>query len=110
MKLSEIARALGCRVMGDADPDISGVAGIEHAEADQLTFLANPKYAPRVKQTRAAAVLVAEPVDAPAISVISKNPYLDFSRALALFYQPPRPAPGIHPSAAIDSTAIIGEN
>jgi UDP-3-O-[3-hydroxymyristoyl] glucosamine N-acyltransferase len=110
MKLSEIARALGCTVVGDADPEIRGVAGIEHAEADQLTFLANPKYAPRVKQTRAAAVLVAEPVDAPAISVISKNPYLDFARALALFYQPPRPAAGIHPSAAIDPTAVIGEN
>jgi UDP-3-O-[3-hydroxymyristoyl] glucosamine N-acyltransferase len=110
MKLSEIARRLGCTVAGDADPDIRGVAGMESAEADQMTFLANPKYAPRVKHTRAAAILVAEPVDSTAVSVISANPYLDFARALALFYQPPQPVPGVHPSAAVDPTASIGEN
>ena len=83
MKLSEIARTLGCTVVGDADPEITGVAGMEQANPDQITFLANPKYAPRVRHTRAAAILVAEPVDAPVISVLSKNPYLDFARALA---------------------------
>jgi UDP-3-O-[3-hydroxymyristoyl] glucosamine N-acyltransferase len=110
MKLSEIARALRCSVVGDADPDISGVAGMDQAKSDQLTFLANPKYAPRVRGTQAAAILVAEPVAGPVISVLSSNPYLDFARALALFYRPPRPAAGIHPTAAIDQTAVIGEN
>jgi UDP-3-O-[3-hydroxymyristoyl] glucosamine N-acyltransferase len=110
MKLSELARKLACTVEGDADPEITGVAGMEHASAGQITFLANPKYAPRVRRTRAAAILVSEPVESPAVSVLSKNPYLDFARALALFYQPPRPGPGIHSTAAIDPTAIIGEN
>jgi len=41
-------------------------------------------------------------------SLISANPYHDFARAVALFYQPPRPAPGIHPSAWIATTASIG--
>jgi UDP-3-O-[3-hydroxymyristoyl] glucosamine N-acyltransferase len=40
---------------------------------------------------------------------VSANPYLDFARALELFYQPPRPAAGIHPSAAIAASARIGE-
>jgi UDP-3-O-[3-hydroxymyristoyl] glucosamine N-acyltransferase len=40
---------------------------------------------------------------------VSNNPYHDFARALALFYQPPRPAPGIHPQASIARTARIGE-
>ena len=31
----------------------------------------------------------------------------DFARALALFYQPPRPAPGIHPQASIAKTALV---
>jgi UDP-3-O-[3-hydroxymyristoyl] glucosamine N-acyltransferase len=39
----------------------------------------------------------------------SRNPYHDFARALELFYQPPRPEPGIHPLAAIHPTAVIGE-
>src|SRR5204862_879183 len=42
--------------------------------------------------------------------LISENPYLDFARALALFYQPPRPAPGVHPMSWIAPSAAIGDN
>lgn len=107
MKLQEIAERLGCELAGDGNVEITGVAGMEHAGPTELTFLANPKYAPKVKQTRAAAILVTEPV--PGLSsLVSKNPYHDFARALAFFYQPPRPQPGIHPQAAIAATAVIG--
>ncbi|MCW5981266.1 MAG: UDP-3-O-(3-hydroxymyristoyl)glucosamine N-acyltransferase [Bryobacteraceae bacterium] len=111
MKLKEIAEALGCELVGDGDIEITGVEAMERADASELTFLANPKYAHRVKDCRAAAILVGEPVSKTAIrSLVSKNPYLDFARALELFYQPPRPAPGIHPTAAIAATAILGKN
>ena len=85
--------------------------GWSRPAASQLTFLANPKYAHKVKQTRAGAILVPK-IDggiAPA-QLISTNPYLDFARALELFYQPPRPAAGIHPMASIAASASIGEN
>jgi UDP-3-O-[3-hydroxymyristoyl] glucosamine N-acyltransferase len=84
---------------------------MEHASPTQLTFLANPKYAPKVKHTQAAAILVSSRLEgiAPA-QLISSNPYLDFSRALALFYQPPKLAPGIHPQAYVAPSAKIGEN
>jgi len=111
MKLREIAGALDCRLLGDGGLEITGVAGMEHAAPGQLTFLANPKYAPRVKHTRASAILVAGPLQGIDIAcLVSENPYLDFARALALFYQPPRPAPGIHPMASISPSAVIGEN
>jgi UDP-3-O-[3-hydroxymyristoyl] glucosamine N-acyltransferase len=111
MKLREIAAALGCVLEGDGELEITGVAGMEHADPGQLTFLANPKYAPKVKQTRAWAILAAEPVrDHPIATLVSSNPYLDFARALALFYQPPRPARGIHPLAFIAGSATVGEN
>jgi UDP-3-O-[3-hydroxymyristoyl] glucosamine N-acyltransferase len=84
---------------------------MEHATPGQLTFLANLTYAPKVKHTRASAILVSEPLlDAPIASLVSSNPYLDFARALALFYRPPRPAPGIHPLASVAASACIGEN
>ncbi len=38
-----------------------------------------------------------------------KNPYYAFSRAVGLFYQGPKYAPGVHPTAVIDPTAEIGE-
>jgi UDP-3-O-[3-hydroxymyristoyl] glucosamine N-acyltransferase len=111
MKLREIADRLGCRLEGDGEQEITGVAGMEHAGPGQLTFLANPKYAPKVKHTKASAILISEaPPGAPLACLVSENPYLDFARALALFYQPPRPAPGIHPLASVAASAVVGEN
>ncbi|MBL8236958.1 MAG: UDP-3-O-(3-hydroxymyristoyl)glucosamine N-acyltransferase [Bryobacterales bacterium] len=109
MKLGEIAQRLGAVLHGDADLEIHGVAGMEHAGPGELTFLANPKYAPKVKHTRASAILVTQPLtDLPLASVVSANPYHDFARALELFYQPPRPAPGVHPLAFVDPAAEVG--
>jgi UDP-3-O-[3-hydroxymyristoyl] glucosamine N-acyltransferase len=109
MRLHEIAVALGCELTGGGDTEIDGVAGMEYAGPKQLTFLANPKYAHKVKDTRAAAIIVSARVDLPIPCLVSRNPYLDFARALALFYQPPRPPRGIHPAASVASTAVIGE-
>ncbi|MCX6629810.1 MAG: UDP-3-O-(3-hydroxymyristoyl)glucosamine N-acyltransferase, partial [Candidatus Solibacter sp.] len=84
--------------------------GMEHASAGQLTFLSNPKYAPKVKHTKASAILVGEAIQGLDIaSLVSANPYLDFARALALFYQPPQPAPGVHPLAYVAPSATLGE-
>src|SRR5579884_4356210 len=100
MKLCDIAGQLGCRLAGDGELEIAGVAGMEHAGPGHLTFLANPKYAHKVKNTKASAILVNQEIAGlPTAFLISENPYLDFARALALFYQPPRPAPGVHPLA-----------
>jgi len=111
MKLLDIADRLGCRLEGDGELEISGVAGMEHAGPGQLTFLANPKYASKVKHTRASAILVSEALSGqPIACLVSDNPYLDFARALALFYQPPSPACGVHPLAYVASTASVGEN
>jgi UDP-3-O-[3-hydroxymyristoyl] glucosamine N-acyltransferase len=111
MNLSDLAATLGCELRGDGSIEITGVAGMEHAGESEITSLHNPKYAPKVKQTRAAAILVRTFMEgiSPA-QLISKNPYLDFARALELFYQQPKPAPGIHPLAYIAPTARIGEN
>src|SRR2546425_3007841 len=111
MRLRHLASQLGCDLVGDGEVEITGVAGMEHAVPGQLTFLANLTYAPKVKQTKASAILISDPVrDLPIASVVSANPYLDFARALALFYQPPRPALGIHPLASVAASARIGEN
>jgi UDP-3-O-[3-hydroxymyristoyl] glucosamine N-acyltransferase len=107
MKLQEIAARLNCALSGDGNLEITGLAGMEHAGPNELTFLANPKYAHKVRNSKAGAILASEPL--PIATLISTNPYLDFARALAFFYQPPRPAPGIHPLAFIAASAEIGE-
>jgi UDP-3-O-[3-hydroxymyristoyl] glucosamine N-acyltransferase len=112
MKLSDIAQALDARLENAApDTEITGVAGIEQAVHGQLTFVSNPRYNAAAKVTKASAVIVAE--NFPAIStgmLRSKNPYLAWAKAIELFYQPPSYAPGIHPTAVVNSKAKLGKN
>ena len=110
MKLGELATRLGAELHGDAELEVTGVKGIEEAGASEVTFVANPRYAALARTTRAAAVLV-EPgfQDLATPTLRIQNPYLAFSRALGLFYQPPAYPAGIHPTAVIDPTAEIGQ-
>jgi UDP-3-O-[3-hydroxymyristoyl] glucosamine N-acyltransferase len=116
MKLSELAGKLACRLEGDADVEIRGVAGIDAAGPGELTFLANRRYAPLLKSTRASAVFLEERValnreaGAPPLAALrTANPYLAFAKALDFFYEPPRYQPGIHPTAVIAASARIGD-
>jgi UDP-3-O-[3-hydroxymyristoyl] glucosamine N-acyltransferase len=110
MKLSAIASALHAHLEnGSPDTEITGLNGIEQAGPGELSFVSNPKYAAAARSTKASAVIVGE--DFPAISAAmlrAKDPYLTFARALELFYQPPRYAPGVNPTAIVHSTAKIG--
>jgi len=108
--LGELAKSLDCQLAGDPSVVINGVSTLDKAGADQVAFLANVKYASKAKSTRAAAVIAAEPLtNTSAATLVSQNPYHDFARALGLFYQAPKPASGIHPTAVIDPTARIGD-
>ena len=110
MKLGDLASKLGAELRGDAELEVTGVKGIEEAGPTEVTFVANPKSPGLARKTKAAAVLVDPDFQEIAAATLRiKNPYLAFSRALGLFYQPPVYAPGIHPTAVIDSTSEIGE-
>ena len=93
--LAELADYLGGRVIGDPAAEVAGLASLDDAVEGTITFLANPKYAHKVKHTKASAILIGEDQPGlPIARIISNNPYLDFARVLEMFYQPPRPAPG----------------
>src|SRR5271154_3280357 len=111
MKLAQIASALGARLdNGLPDTEITGVAGVEEAGQGQLTFVANPKYATAARKTKASAVIVGDDFPALATAMLrSKNPYLTFARAIAIFHPAHVYAPGIHPTAVIHDSAKIGE-
>ena len=77
-----------------------------------VTFLANPRYTPRVNTTKASAIYLSE--DAPierAIPVLrAKDPYLAYTRALRLFHPEPEFVAFVHESAVIDPSAEVAEN
>ena len=110
MKLSEIASRLGAELVGNGEIEITGVAGIEHARPDQVTFIANPKYAPLAKSTKAAAILVEPefPALAGTATLRIRNCYRAFAETITLFYTAPAYTPGIHPTAVIDPSARVG--
>jgi len=109
MKLGDLAAHLGATLDGDPLAEVTSAAGLEDAGPGQLTFVANPKYTPLARTTRASAVLV-EPAfqEIAAATLRIANPYLAFARALELLYEAPAYPPGIHPTAVIAPTAQIG--
>jgi UDP-3-O-[3-hydroxymyristoyl] glucosamine N-acyltransferase len=111
VKLRALAERLGCRLEGDGDIDITGVAGIEAAGPGELTFLANPKYQGVLARTRASAVLLRDDgTPAPCAVLRTSEPYLAFARAVAAFAPAWRPASGVHAYAAVAESATIGRN
>jgi UDP-3-O-[3-hydroxymyristoyl] glucosamine N-acyltransferase len=114
--LGDLATRFGLELRGSADTLICGVGTLESARADQIGFLANPRYRAQLAHTAAAALVLAADAaaDARCPVLISRNPYADFARIAALFEpRPARPA-GIHPSAVvavgaqIDASAHVG--
>jgi UDP-3-O-[3-hydroxymyristoyl] glucosamine N-acyltransferase len=109
VKLQELAARLDCRLEGDGEIEIVGVAGIEQAQAGELTFLANPRYERVLANTRASAAIVREGgPGAPCAVLRARDPYLAFARAVGLFAPAWRPAAGVHSLAAVAADARLG--
>ncbi len=113
MKLSELAALTAARLDETAaDVEITGAAGLDDAGTGDISFLANPRYTPKVKTTAAAAVYLSEdaPIDRDIPVLRAKNPYLAYTRALRLFHPEPAFVASIHESAQIDASAEVAEN
>lgn len=110
--LSEIAQVIKGEVVGDASMVITGVSGIKEASSAEITFLANPKYAPLVEKTLASAIIV--PLDYPASAkalIRVDNPSLAFIKVIDLFIQKDAVClKGIHPTAIIGKAVNLGKN
>ncbi|MBN1996292.1 UDP-3-O-(3-hydroxymyristoyl)glucosamine N-acyltransferase [candidate division KSB1 bacterium] len=110
--LAEIAQWLNGAVEGDDSVEIFGLAKIEEAQSGHLTFIANPKYAKYLDQTRASAVLVAfdfPPCDKNIVRV--QDPYYSFLILAKKFYHKPCSIPaGIHKTAVIGKNVKMGDN
>jgi UDP-3-O-[3-hydroxymyristoyl] glucosamine N-acyltransferase len=112
MKLSELADKTGAQVEGDfPELEIEGAAGLDEAGPGHVTFLANPRYTPRLASTRASAVYVAEGVEVGRADIAvlrARDPYLAYTRALRVFHPEPEFEAFIHPSAVVDPSARLG--
>lgn len=109
---AEIADRAGGEIAGDPAVRIRAVASLDAAQAHDLSFIANARYASRARATSAGAVLIPRsltcelPKGVTAIRV--EDPYVVLAWLLPLLYpEPPRQA-GVHPTAVVPSSAHLG--
>jgi UDP-3-O-[3-hydroxymyristoyl] glucosamine N-acyltransferase len=105
----ELADRFGLQLHGDPSVRLQGVGTLARAGADQLAFLANPKYRAQLAQARAGVVVMRadDAADYGGTALLSRDPYVAFAKIAALFEPRPERGPGIHPSADIHPTAQV---
>jgi UDP-3-O-[3-hydroxymyristoyl] glucosamine N-acyltransferase len=118
--LAFIVESLGGELLGEPSLLIKGLAPLESAQAEHISFLSNPRYQAQLRSTRAGCVIVSAAMQDAAPKgvclIVADNPYLYFARLTQLWRKQQNSArlPGVHasavvdPSAHVDATAFVG--
>lgn len=89
----------------------TGVAPLQSAGPDEVSFLDNRRYAGALEQTMAGAVIVHPQMQARVprgtIAIVTAATYEGWARVAALFHPAPPPCPGVHPMALVDPAARV---
>lgn len=109
--VGELAGLVGGTVHGDVSFVLTGISGLAEARPGDIAFLADPKYAPLLGESKASAVLVsAVQPKSRAIQVVVEDPNLAFAKVVEVYGPQPRPIPvGVHSTAVIGEDVLIGE-
>ena len=116
----ELAKQFQASLVGEASHAFNGLAPLERAQSDQISFLSNPLYRQQASDSAAGALIVSQADldflqanpsahSAKRVYFVSKNPYATFARIAQHFARTTMPQyqSGVHPSASIDSSASI---
>lgn len=113
LSLGSIVEGLGGELHGDAELLIEGLAPLETATPQHLSFLSHAKYQSQLAASKAACVIVSPQMRAIALArgacIVADQPYLYFARVTQLWKKslPQVIRPQVHPSAVIDADAFI---
>ena len=113
ISLGAIAQLIDAKIecSGEAAKDItiSGINSPKDASRSDITFVTSAKYLDQMKESRAAAVILAPTakVDITIPILVHENPYLAYAMLSAQFAKTSSVA-GIHPSAQVAPTATLG--
>jgi len=109
--LGDLAGKLGGALEGDPEVTVSGVAPLDKAGRDQVSFLADEKYLALMETSSAGGVIVSRKTRSGGLNLIRvDNPYLGFAMAMELFYAEPYKAAGISDDSFIHQESRIGKN
>jgi UDP-3-O-[3-hydroxymyristoyl] glucosamine N-acyltransferase len=108
--LAAIAALLGAEIP-EGGKLIHGVAPLQNAGPDDVSFLDNRRYAELLSTTKAGAVILhpdfADKVPSGTVALATPEPYVGWAKVSALFFPYPEAKAGIHPRAIVDKTAIV---
>ena len=113
LSLGSIVDVLGGELHGDPGLKIEGLAPLDGAGPQHLSFLSHPRYGAQLAASRAACVIVAPEILEQALlrgaCIVTSQPYLYFARATQLWkrHLPKAARPLLHPSAVIEPGAFV---
>lgn len=112
LTINEIAELVNGKVTGGGDPLISGVASLENAGQNDISFIEKSELTDQAAGTKAACLLVPEnfPVELlPCASIAVKNPKLSFAKVAEKLY-PPKWLNEWHTSAIVPDNSDVRAN
>ena len=108
--LAVVARAAS-GTAPECDLLIEGIAPLQTAGPNEVSFLDNGRFASALKQTRAGAVIIHPDKQAlvpkATVPIVTADPYVGWAQVAALFHPASPISPGIHPSAIVDKDAVV---
>ncbi len=113
--LRQVAEAAKAELGDGADGDRAfvDVAPLDVAGPEHVAFLDNRRYVEAFSVSRAGACLVHPDLAGRAprgmMPLLSREPYHAYARVAALFHPAPEVEPGVHPSAVVADSAVLGE-
>ena len=110
MRVREIAGFLQARFEGDGDASIDGVAPIEEAGANELSFVGNRKAAAAAMHSGAGCLLVPDEFPAGRTLIRTGDPRTAFARVIGLLYPKPRGKAGVHAMAVVAADAVVADS
>lgn len=115
IRLSELSEKIGANTPdGSGDIIIKGVAPVETATKNDITFITGDKFLKKLENCNAAAVILPEKLTPPEniVPLYVDEPYYFFIKVLELFDPGSgrEISPGISPHSFINESAVIGKN
>lgn len=111
---SAIAELVGGSVSGNERAEVRALAPLDRATENDLSFLANARYAPLYEKTRASTVLIApefaELATTAAARIVVAKPHDAMLTVLPKLYRAPKREPGVHATVRIGRGVTLGHD
>lgn len=109
VKLTALAAYIGAQCEAAEDKIVIGIKRLDDASPSHISFYTHRAYRKALKQTHAAAVILAprDQADCPVAALVMENPYLGYAKAAAFFQELPPFQASIHPTAVIAPSAKL---